>query len=605
MKHGILSLVVCINLLSVSAQAQSPLPVSPGDQARVGTVSEPCPTFLWTAAETAMTVELVVYEFPTGSEPDELAPVLSVTLPGSAHGWTPSLEECLSRGRRYAWSVRSETASGLDEWSEASLFEIAGAPRIAEVEEALRVLRRYVGRTDRENALEEAAPAHQRARTGANTEGTQREDVERSPERSVALRRKALSAQTVEAGPSRQVTPPGSYALSIDSDFSLGGNIFKDGRPFLHNDGGSSRGNTALGVDALISTTIGSPTPLSGEDNTALGFFALRNNTSGRDNTAVGDSALVINRTGYSNTAVGANALFYNFDGTRNTAAGAYALFYNRDGNGNTAVGDRSLFDNDSGVLNTAIGSQALFNNYAGDRNTAVGARALFSNGFSYVDGMFNTALGDRALYSNTTGDRNLALGFTAGFYSETGSDNIWIGHYGVNGDNNTLRIGKGTGTGNGQQNRAFVSGIFGATVDGATDVPVLVDANDQLGTMTSSRRFKRDIQDIGAASGRLLDLRPISFRYKRDDDRAEGSLRFGLIAEEVAEVFPELVVLDEQGEPYTVRYHLLSALLLNELQRQHRRTTAQSWLMVAMLLGGLWVVTKMRRRAQPMESMS
>ena len=249
-----------------------------------------------------------------------------------------------------------------------------------------------------------------------------------------------------------------------------------------------------------------------------------------------------------------------------------------------------------TGVLNTAIGSQALTRNVVGDRNTAVGARALFYNTTIAANaGHFNTALGDRALYSNTTGDRNLALGFTAGFYSETGSDNIWIGHYGVNGDNNTLRIGKGTGTGNGQQNRAFVSGIFGATVDGATDVPVLVDANDQLGTMTSSRRFKRDINDIGAASKGLLDLRPISFRYKREDGRAEGSLRFGLVAEEVAEVFPELVVLDEQGEPYTVRYHLLSSLLLNELQRQHRRTVMQGWLMAAMLLAGLGLLAKAR----------
>ena len=360
MLKGILGAGVYLTLLSVWVQAQSPLPVSPGSHDRVGIVSEPCPTFLWTAAESASSVELVVYKIPRATEQDEVALVLSLALPGSAHGFTPSLDGCLERGRRYAWSVRAKSASQQGEWSQASLFEVAAAPSIAEVEEALRILRRYVGPAREETALKEPVQASQASRSGSEPARGRLRDVERQRTRSGERNPKALSSQTVGAASTRQVTPPGSYALSIDSDFSLGGNIFKDGRAFLHNDGGSYSGNTALGIDALISATIGSPTFFSGTANTALGSYALRNNTSGSENTALGDRALQINETGDYNTAVGSNALFHNFDGLRNSATGAYALFNNRDGNSNTAVGQRSLLRNYSGDLNTAIGSQAL-----------------------------------------------------------------------------------------------------------------------------------------------------------------------------------------------------------------------------------------------------
>jgi hypothetical protein len=160
----------------------------------------------------------------------------------------------------------------------------------------------------------------------------------------------------------------------------------------------------------------------------------------------------------------------------------------------------------------------------------------------------------------------------------------IFIGHTGVASDTHLIRIGtpfddmaNGDPADDIGQDSTFIAGIFGASVDDASDVPVLIDTNGQLGTMTSSRRFKKDIRDMASASERLLDLRPVSFRLKRSEGSIEGALRFGLIAEEVAEVFPELVVYDDEDQPYTVRYHLLSSLLLNELQKQHRWNQEQA----------------------------
>ena len=319
--------------------------------------------------------------------------------------------------------------------------------------------------------------------------------------------------------------------------------------------------NTASGYQALYYNTYGSY-------NTANGTLALRNNTSGSYNTANGYGALRSNTTGYRNTASGLAALFSNTTGYLNTASGFGALVLNTTGALNTASGSGALRYNTTGFQNTASGDRALRNNTTGYDNTASGAYALRSN----TTGTFNTASGIRALYANTTGQYNTAVGVAAGFYATTGNRNIFLGSgaYGVAGEGNTIRIG-----GPGFQNRTFIAGISGVTV--ANDAPVLIDSNTgQLGTVSSSRRFKKQIEDMAEASEKLLDLRPVTFRYKQEPVEGTQPLQFGLIAEEVAEVLPDLVVYDEEGQPETVRYHLLSSMLLNELKKQHRQLADQ-----------------------------
>lgn len=358
--------------------------------------------------------------------------------------------------------------------------------------------------------------------------------------------------------PPQTITPPGYYSLSIDGDFDLGGYVFKDGYPLLHNDGGVAYGNTALGIDALISSTPGASSPsgdISAFNNTALGAGALKYTTSGYANTASGARALLLNTTGYFNTATGASALRENTEGFNNTAHGAYAMF-----------------DNTTGYRNVALGKNALSSNTSGHRNSATGDNALLSN----TEGSRNTASGSEALRQNTTGSRNTGIGFQAGSVNSTGSNSIWIGAVGSD-ESNTLRIGDGTGTGNFQQNRAFISGIQDATLSGIGEQDVCVDDNDQIGPCSlSSLRFKRDVRDMGTASTRLFELRPVVFRYTPEiKDDAVGE-QFGLIAEEVAEVYPALVTTDAQGRPFTVRHDLLAPLLLNELQKVRRESAKQ-----------------------------
>ncbi len=374
------------------------------------------------------------------------------------------------------------------------------------------------------------------------------------------------------APPPRTVTPPGAYALSIDDAFDLGGFVFRDGSPFLHNDGGALFSNTALGVDALISSTPGVPSYYNGATNTAVGALALRDNTTGFQNTGSGASALLFNSTGSRNTANGAYALEFNTTGDLNTGVGALALVLNTTGFYNTASGALALSSNTTGRANTANGTNALIGNTTGSLNTASGAYALLSN----TTGNLNTASGTGALQLNSTGSRNTALGYFAGFANSTGTDNILIASYGAN-ESNTLRIGEGTGTGIFEQSRAFISGIRGITTGSANAIPVLIDSSGQLGTISSSRRFKEEIRDMGEASAGLAELRPVTFRYKRAFENGDKPMRYGLIAEEVAEVFPDLVAYDADGRPEAILDHLLVPLLLNEIQKRQRESVAQA----------------------------
>ena len=302
---------------------------------------------------------------------------------------------------------------------------------------------------------------------------------------------------------------------------------------------------------------------LTGE-NTVLGEDALLNNTTGNRNTATGERALLSNTTGESNTAIGASALSSNTTGNENTATGERALLNNTTGFLNTAIGLNALFNNTIGRLNTATGSGALFGNTTGISNTANGSAALFFN----TTGNDNVAVGDTALLRNSTGSSNIALGFKAGRNLTTGNNNIDIGNMGVAGESNTIRIGT-TGT----QTATFIAGISGATVP--SGVGVIVGSNGQLGTVVSAARFKEAIKPMDKASEAILALKPVTFRYNHELD-PEGIPQFGLVAEQVERINPDLVARDEQGKPYTVRYEAVNAMLLNEFLKEHRKVEEQ-----------------------------
>jgi hypothetical protein len=272
----------------------------------------------------------------------------------------------------------------------------------------------------------------------------------------------------------------------------------------------------------------------------------------GNFNTAVGDEALFANTTGAQNTATGVGTLFSNASGFGNTANGFQALLSNDKGNFNTATGAFALENNLTGDINVATGQQALNHNTTGDGNIALGASALFNN----ASGDDNVAIGFSALLNNT-GSGNIALGTLAGTALTTGNSNIVIGNLvpGVAGEANTMRIG-------GNQFTTFIAGIRGRTTGVADAIPVFIDSAGQLGTISSSRRFKNEIKPMDSASQSILALKPVTFHYKSD---STGTPQFGLIAEEVAQVNPDLVVRDPDGQIYTVRYEEVNAMLLNE----------------------------------------
>jgi hypothetical protein len=321
-------------------------------------------------------------------------------------------------------------------------------------------------------------------------------------------------------------------------------------------DGGYDGNNTAEGTDALFNLT-------TGTDNTAVGFNALFSNTTGDSNTAVGSLTLVSNTTGVRNTANGFAALSSNTTGERNTATGRGALALNTTGGFNTADGHNALFSNSEGIQNTATGSFALVFNTTGNNNTADGYVALANN----TTGNFNTASGYFALLNNTTGNENIALGNFAGSNLTTGDNNIDIGNEGVADEAGTIRIGT-----QGTQTKTFIAGISGAGVSG---VAVKVNAAGQLGTPPSSARFKEQIKPMDKMSEAILSLKPVTFRYKKEID-ADRSPQFGLVAEDVEKVNPDLVVHDAEGNVYTVRYEAVNAMLLNEFLKEHRKVEAQ-----------------------------
>jgi uncharacterized coiled-coil protein SlyX len=309
--------------------------------------------------------------------------------------------------------------------------------------------------------------------------------------------------------------------------------------------------NTGDGQGALLSLT-------TGIYNSAFGVFSLLSLTDGNFCTGVGAGTLLLN-TANENTATGAGALLSSTTGGTNTADGAFALFNNIDGTQNTATGDRAMISNTTGFTNTAVGLFALQNNVDGNSNTAVGAAALQNN----ISGSSNQAFGRGALRF-ATGSNNIAIGREAGANMLTA--------------NNVISIGSpGDGTAFDTSDRCFIGNIRGVSVGNADGIAVIVDSDGQLGTSNSSRRFKKDIKPMDQTSEAILALKPVTFHYKNQDtQKAENTPQFGLIAEDVAEVNPDLVVRDADGKPFTVRYDAVNAMLLNEFLKEHKKVEEQ-----------------------------
>jgi hypothetical protein len=298
--------------------------------------------------------------------------------------------------------------------------------------------------------------------------------------------------------------------------------------------------------------------------NTALGYQALPSSEFGSQNTAVGAQALHADTIGSANTAIGFQALMDNTRGLNNTAAGFFALQSNTLGGNNTANGFQALVSNTVGSDNTAAGFAALGSNLNGDSNSANGSGALSFN----TAGTNNTAMGYNAL-NKATGGNNTGLGAYAGSAVTTGSYNIEIGPLGASADDHVIRVGD-------VQTMTFIAGISGTTTANSDAVAVVVDSKGQLGTINSSGRFKEDIQDMADASSGLLRLRPVTYRYKQAYADGSKPIDYGLIAEEVAEVYPDLVVKGANGLVQTVQYQKLTPMLLNELQKQNLQSQGQ-----------------------------
>ncbi len=411
---------------------------------------------------------------------------------------------------------------------------------------------------------------------------------------------------------SKQPFTGATVALPNTSSASSGV-ITLGGTRFLHNYG---TGNTFLGAGAgnMAMTGTGANTGVgasalaantTGTNNSALGYLALGLNTTGYGNSAFGNVALGANTTGVQNEAFGSGTLSLNTTGIQNAGFGLAALGHNTTGGSNSAFGYAALNANTTGIQNEAFGIDALFANTTGNGNAAFGGGALSKNttGGSSATTGGNSAFGNFALFANTTAGGNSAFGFSALTANTTGKDNvavgdaalakltsgsgnvavgigaggnlaagesnnIYVGNSGIAGESNTIRIGF-----IGTQTSAFIAGISGKS--SPNGVAVFVNGTGQLGTTTSSRRFKHQIADMGAESDLLMKLRPVAFYYKPELDDTQ-TRQYGLVAEEVAQVAPQLVVFDKDGSPQTVRYHFVNAMLLNEVQKQRQLVEEQ-----------------------------
>ncbi len=348
----------------------------------------------------------------------------------------------------------------------------------------------------------------------------------------------------------RAVAANGTVTCEIDDAGAAGVTTVTAGNGL---NGGGSTSTVTLNVAFAGS---GAANSAARSDHSHMGA-----NTS---NTHVGSGA-GSSASGSGNTAVGGSALAAATTASFNTAVGWSAL-QSTTGTNNTAVGSQALLSNTTGLGNSAVGREALRGNLTGSQNVAVGFNAL-----SLSTGSRNIGLGYSVLGTLTSGDDNIAIGDNAGVGLSAGSDNVYIAATGA-ADNGTIRIGSTA------QTRTFLAGVRGITTGVNNALAVVVDGNGQLGTISSSARTKFDIQDLAPdVADALSRLRPVSFRYKQAFADGSTPVQYGLIAEEVQQVLPELVALDDQGEPASVKYHVLPALLLAEVQRLQSALTAEA----------------------------
>jgi hypothetical protein len=364
----------------------------------------------------------------------------------------------------------------------------------------------------------------------------------------------AIGAGTLLLSAAGNNTAVGAAALLLNTDGSDNTGI---GTFALLNN--TASGNTAIGSGTLVNNTTGGTVGnIQGNDvgpNVAVGWQALENNTVASANTAVGYQALHSFSTGPVGveqlgacTAVGFKALGNATGGVGNNAFGYQALLNNTSGDSNIAIGPSALFNNTIGKWNIATGGGALIANVTGDSNTAIGQQVMQSN----VSGSNNTALGFQALVSNTNGSHNIALGDGTGVNVMTADRVICIGAVGEDASNS-----------------CYIGQIFDSVCAGGS--AVFINANNKLGTITSSKRFKDEIKPMEQASETLFALKPVTFRYKKEIDPTRIS-QFGLVAEEVEKVNPDLVVRDKEGKAYSVRYEQANAMLLNEFLKEHKK---------------------------------
>jgi hypothetical protein len=344
------------------------------------------------------------------------------------------------------------------------------------------------------------------------------------------------------------ITLAGNLVLPATAAAGASGVVRLGGQSFLHAFGAE---NTFVGAAA-------GNTALTGDFNTGVGEQALGSLASGRFNSALGSGALLSDTAGTSNSAFGYGALRFNTTGNENTGFGRAALQANITGIRNASFGAFSLSAN-TASSNAAFGAGALQVSTTGSDNSGLGTDALST----LNTGARDSALGAGALQDLTTGSDNLGLGYHAGTGVTTGSGNIYVGTVaaGAAAEASTIRIGSA-------QTATFVAGVSGAVSAGG--VAVLVNPSGKLGTAVSSRRFKDEVASIDEQSDVVLKLRPVTFLYKPELDETR-TRQYGLVAEEVAEMAPDLVTYDADGRPEAVRYHFVNALLLNEVRKQRR----------------------------------
>jgi len=323
----------------------------------------------------------------------------------------------------------------------------------------------------------------------------------------------------------------GTLSLALDQTFT-------DGRYALLTGGNGLTGNQVVSGNVSVNGNVSATGGVSGN--------AINSTTQ----YSIGGNAVLSASSSSQNVFLGLGAGNSNSNGISNVFSGFNSGYSSVSGNSDTFVGKASGYSTNSGYNNSFLGDSAGYSNTAGFDNTFLG----FQAGYSNLVGQHNTYVGETAGYSNT-GDQNVYLGSGSGT--------------GVTSESNTMRLGGSSIT------STYMAGVAGANI-GSSGVAVMVDSTGKLGVTTSSRRFKDHIVNMGDTSG-LFRLRPVLFYYKPEiEQNVHRSVQYGLIAEEVAKVFPDLVVYDKEGKPYTVKYQYLTPMLLNEVKKQHSIISAQ-----------------------------